>query len=150
MLHSHLLKPPDEDISKEDKLFRKNEKQDIMFFCSLLVNSSALEIFEDVSKHFFTALLSKASGDICKQSLEISLSDAENMTKFKDSLTLEEDEEWDAGEKDEDETDTEDTGNELSDQVNNTKTQDLKLKSKKQYLIKNSSDEENLDEKKQS
>ena len=93
MLHSHLLKPPDEDISKENKLFRKNEKQDIMFFCSLLVNSSALEIFEDVLKHFFTALLSKASGDICKQSLEISLSDAENMTKFKDSLTLEEDEE---------------------------------------------------------
>ena len=122
-----------------------------MFFCSLLVHSSALEIFEDVLKHFFTALLSKASGDICKQSIEISLSDAENMTKFIDSLTLEEeDEEWDAGEKDEDETDTEDTGNELSDQVNNTKTQDLKLKSKKQYLIKNSSDEENLDEKKQS
>ena len=77
---------------KTIKLFRKNEKQD-MFFCSLLVHSSALEIFEDVLKHFFTALLSKASGDICKQSLEISLSDAENMTKFIDSLTLEEEDE---------------------------------------------------------
>ena len=71
------------------------------------------------------------------------------MTKFKDLLTLdEEDEERDAGEKDEGETDIEDTGNELRDQVNNTKRQDLKLKSKKQNLIKNSSDEENLDEKK--
>ena len=54
------------------------------------------------------------------------------MTKFKDLLTLEEeDEDRDAGEKDEDETKIEDTGNELSDRVNNTKTQDLKLKSKK-------------------
>ena len=71
------------------------------------------------------------------------------MTKFKDLLTLdEEDEERDAGEKDEGETDIEDTGNELRDQVNNTKRQDLKLKSKKQNLIKNSSGEENLDEKK--
>ena len=52
------------------------------------------------------------------------------MTKFKDLLTLdEEDEERDAGEKDEGETDIEDTGNELRDQVNNTKRQDLKLKS---------------------
>ena len=101
-----------------------------MFFCSLLANLSVLEIFEDVLKHTFTVLLSKASWDIYKQSLEILLSDAENMTKFKDLLTLdEEDEERDAGEKDEGETDIEDTGNELRDQVNNTKRQDLKLKS---------------------
>ena len=103
----------------------------------MLANSSTLEIFEDVLKHTFTVLLSKASGNIYKQSLEILLSDAENMTKFKDLLTLEEeDEERDAREKDEDETDIEDTRNELSDQVNNIKTQDLKLKSEKQNLIK--------------
>ena len=98
----------------------------------MLANLSTLEIFEDALKHIFTVLLSKASGEIYKQSLEILLSDAEKMTKFKDLLTLEEeDEDRDAGEKDEDETKIEDTGNELSDRVNNTKTQDLKLKSKK-------------------
>ena len=71
------------------------------------------------------------------------------MTEFKDLLTLDkEDEKRDAGDKDEDETDTEDAGNELRDQVNNTTTQDLKLKNKKQNIIKNNSDEENLDEKK--
>ena len=46
---------------KTTKLLKKNEKQDIMFFCSLLANSSVLEIFEDVFKHTFTVLLSKAS-----------------------------------------------------------------------------------------
>ena len=52
----------------------------IMFFCSLLANLSRLEMFENVLKHIFTVLLSKASGELYKQSLEILLSDAENMT----------------------------------------------------------------------
>ena len=58
-----------------------------MIFCSLLANSSTLEIFENVLKHIFTAFLSKARGDIYKQSLEMLLPDAGNMTKL---LTLEE------------------------------------------------------------
>ena len=134
---------------KITNLFRKNENQDIMFFCSLLANSSTLKIFEDVLKHSFTVLLPKASGELFKQSLEILFSDAENMTEFKDLLPLDkEDEKRDAGDKGEDATDIEDTRNELSDQVNNTTTQDLKLKNKKQNIIKNNSDEENVDEKK--
>lgn len=47
------------------------------------------------------------------------------MTKFKDLLTLEEeDEKRDAEDKDKDENNTEDTVNELSYQVKNTTTQD--------------------------
>ena len=47
------------------------------------------------------------------------------MTKFKDLLTLEEeDEKRDAEDKDKDENNTEDTVNELSYQVKNTMTQD--------------------------
>ena len=117
----------------------------IMFFCSLLANLSRLEMFENVLKHIFTVLLSKASGELYKQSLEILLSDAENMTEVKDLLTLEEeDEERSAGDKDEDETDIEDMGKELSDQVNNTTPQDSKLNNKKKNIIKNNSDEENF------
>ena len=53
------------------------------------------------------------------------MSNAENMTKFKDLLTLEEeDEKRDAEDKDKDENNTEDTVNELSYQVKNTTTQD--------------------------
>ena len=115
----------------------------------MLANSSTLEIFEDVLKHTFTVLLSKASGELYKQSLEILLLDAKNMAEFKDLSTLEEeDEDKDAGDKDEGEADIEGIGNELSDQVNNTTPQDSKLKNKKQNIIKNNSDEENLDVKK--
>ena len=65
--------------------------------------------------NIFTTLLSKASGELYKQSIEILLLDTENMT-FKDLLTPEEeDEEQDAGDKDDDETDIEDVGKELSD-----------------------------------
>ena len=113
-------------------MFRKNEKQNIILFCSLLANSSTLEIFEDVLKYTFTVLLSKASEELYKQSLEILLSDAKNMAEFKDLATLEEeDEDKDAGDNDEDEADIEDIGNGLSDQVNNTTPQDSKLKNKK-------------------
>ena len=38
---------------KVTKLFKKNMKQDVMFFCSLLANASTLEVFEDVLQHFF-------------------------------------------------------------------------------------------------
>ena len=143
---SHVMKAFSRKITK---LFRKNEKQNIILFCSLLANSSTLEIFEDVLKHTFTVLLSKASGEMYKQLLEILLSDAKNMAEFKDLSTLEEeDEDKDAGDNDEDEADIEDIGNELSDQVNHTTPQDSKLKNKKQNIIKNNSDEENLDVKK--
>ena len=43
-------------LRKVTKLFDKNIKQD-MFFSSLLVNASTLEVFKDVSLHFFIILL---------------------------------------------------------------------------------------------
>ena len=48
---------------KVTKLFKKNIKQDIMFFCSLLANASTLEVFEDVLQHFFVILLSLPIGN---------------------------------------------------------------------------------------
>ena len=43
-------------LRKVTKLFDKNIEQD-MFFSSLLVNASTLEVFKDVSHHFFIILL---------------------------------------------------------------------------------------------
>ena len=48
---------------KATKLFKKNIKQDIMFFCSLLANASTLEVFEDVLQHIFVILLSLPIGN---------------------------------------------------------------------------------------
>ena len=50
---SHTMKAfsrKNKNIKKNNK--KKNIKQDIMFFCSLLANASTLEVFEDVLQHF--------------------------------------------------------------------------------------------------
>ena len=74
---------------KVTKLFKKNIKQDIMFFCSLLANASTLGVFEDVLQHFFIILLFPLETEIFLKSLATLFSDAENMTDFKTLLKFE-------------------------------------------------------------
>ena len=78
---------------KVTKLFKKDIKQDIMFFCSLLANASTLEVFEDVLHHSFIIILFPLETEIFQKSLATLFSDAENMTDFKILLKFENEEE---------------------------------------------------------
>ena len=64
-----------------------------MFFCSLLANTSTLEVFEDVLHHSFIILLFPLETEIFQKSLATLFSDAGNMTDFKILLKFENEEE---------------------------------------------------------
>ena len=72
--------------------FMASFKQDIMLFCSLLANTSTLEVFEYVLQNFFTILLFQLETEILQKSHATSFSDAENMTDFKTLLKFENEE----------------------------------------------------------
>ena len=78
---------------KFTKLFKKNMKEDTMFFCSLLANASTLEVFEDVLQHFFIIILFPLEAEIFQKSLAALFSGTENMTDFKILLKVESEEE---------------------------------------------------------
>lgn len=63
-----------------------------MLFCSLLANTSTLEVFEYVLQNFFTILLFQLETEILQKSHATSFSDAENMTDFKTLLKFENEE----------------------------------------------------------
>ena len=63
-----------------------------MLFCSLLANTSTLEVFEYVLQNFFTILLFQLETEILQKSHATSFSDAENMTDLKTLLKFENEE----------------------------------------------------------
>ena len=73
---------------KFTKLFKKNIKQDVMFFCSLLANASTLKVFQYVLQYFFIILLL-----IFQNSLATLLFNTENMANFKTLRQFENEEE---------------------------------------------------------
>ena len=73
---------------KVTKLFKKNIKQDVMFFCSLLANASTLKVFQYVLQYFFIILLL-----IFQNSLATLLFNTENMANFKTLRQFENEEE---------------------------------------------------------
>ena len=74
---------------KSKKFFKKSVKSDIMFLCSLVSNSSTINVFENIIEKLFFILLAPRKNKKYVHYLNELTTDSENMIKFKEIASFE-------------------------------------------------------------